>query len=328
MTKQRRIRFIAAAVLMLLLLTGCGGRRERVLIYTSAEDYRMKYLAQRLGEEFPDYDIILEYMSTGNHAAKLLAEGVDTDCDITYDLEYSYLSQLAEEGVLADLSGMYDTSVYIQDALQSPCYLVENRTSGAIIVNTRVLEQRGLPEPVSYQDLLRPEYRGLISMPSPKASGTGYMFLKCLVNRWGEERAFAYFDQLTENILQYTSSGSGPVNALIQGEAAVGLGMVSQAVLEINQGAPLKIIPPEGGFPYAFYGQGMIRGKEERAAVKEVFDFLINTYNDENNALFLPEQIYRDVVYTMENYPSGMTYSDMTGNTAAEKNRLLEKWVY
>ena len=58
-------------------------------------------------------------------------------------------------------------------------------------------------------------------MPNPRSSGTGYNFLKSLVNAWGEDEAFAYFDRLAENVYQFTSSGSGPVNALVQGEADV-----------------------------------------------------------------------------------------------------------
>ena len=67
------------------------------------------------------------------------------------------------------------------------------------------LKEKNLSKPTSYEDLLKPEYKGLISMPNPKASGTGYMFLKSLVNEWGEEKTFSYFDKLTPNVLQYTS---------------------------------------------------------------------------------------------------------------------------
>ena len=62
------------------------------------------------------------------------------------------------------------------------------------------------------------------------------MFLKALVNSMGEEEAFAYFDKLSENILQFTSSGSGPVNSLVSGEAVIALGMTPQAVTQINEG--------------------------------------------------------------------------------------------
>lgn len=319
---------LAASVLLVNLLAGCGNSREQVLIYTSAEDYRIAYLQQRLGEEFPEYDVTVEYMSTGNLGAKLLSEGADTDCDIVYDLEYGYLEQLAQGGALADLSQDYDLSIYRDDCDLSSYYAPECRNGGAILVNPQVLEERELPVPASYQDLLNPQYKGLISMPSPKSSGTGYMFLLSLVNAWGEEEALAYFDALTENILQYTSSGSGPVNALISGEAAIGLGMTGQAVVQINEGQDLDILYFPEGSPYSLYGQAILSGKEEKEAVQNIFHFLINTYGYENCEKFFPEPIYRDRTFTVPNYPTNIQYADMSGNTIEEKERLLNLWKY
>ncbi len=324
---KKLLTLTVAVLMMLTALTGCGAAKESILIYTSVEDYVVEDMNARLAEAFPNYDITVEYVSTGNHAAKLLAEGTKTECDISYDLEYAYMEQLARSGVLADLSA-YDTSIYNEDTVVSGNYLIQCRVGGAIILNTDVLKQKGLAEPTSYEDLLKPEYEGLISMPNPKSSGTGYMFLKSLVNAWGEQKAFAYFDALTENILQYTTSGSGPVNALLQGEVAIGLGMTSHAVTQINEGAPLKIVFFEEGSPFTLYGQSMIAGKDSRACVKEVFDFLVNTYSHELNEKFFPEQMFNDVTVYMENYPQNIIYGDMSGNTTEEKERLLEQWKY
>lgn len=328
---KKSIKIVTLCILCLLLasilLTGCGAKKEKILIYTSVEDYVVEDISARLAEEFPDYDITVEYLSTGNHAAKLLAEGVNAECDITYDLEYGYMEQLAQAGVLADLSE-YDRSIYPEDTNASDYYLIQCRVGGAVILNTELLAEKGLPEPQSYEDLLKPEYQGLVSMANPKSSGTGYMFLKSLVNAWGEEEAFAYFDELTPNILQYTSSGSGPVNALLQNEAAIGFGMTSHAVTQLNEGAPLKVIFFEEGSPFTLYGQSIIAGKEERECVKEVFDFLVNTYSYELNEKFFPEQMFKDVTYTVENYPENIVYSDMSNNTIDEKTHLLEMWKY
>ena len=318
---------LLAAVLMATLLTGCGSKKESILIFTSVEDYVVEDMNTRLSEEFPDYDITVEYLSTGNHAAKLLTEGVKTECDISYDLEYAYMEQLTQEGVLADLSA-YDTSIYNADTVVSDHYLIQCRVGGAVILNTEVLSEKGLAEPTCYEDLLKPEYAGLISMANPKSSGTGYMFYKSLVNAWGEEEALAYFDALTPNVLQYTSSGSGPVNALLQKEVAIGFGMTSHAVTQINQGAPLKVIYFDEGSPFTLYGQSMIAGKDARPAVKEVFDFLVNTYSYELNEKFFPEQMFNDKVFTVENYPENITYSDMSNNTIEEKEHLLELWMH
>ncbi len=313
--------------LCMLMLTGCGKNKESIIIYTTAEDYRIEYLTQRLNEEFPDYDFTIEYMSTGNLAAKLMAEGGSTECDIAYSVEYGYLTKLDNADMLADLSG-YDFSIYEDSTVISDNFIVEYKNGAGIILNTEVLAERGLAEPQSYEDLLKPEYKGLISMPNPKSSGTGYIFLKSLVNMWGEEAAFEYFDKLTENILQYTSSGSGPVNALVQGEVAIGLGMTGQAVTQINEGMPLKIVFFEEGSPYSFYGQAIIKGKENRECVNEVFDFLINTYTYENNEKFFPEKIYKDKDFIIENYPQNIIYSDMSNDTIEEKERILEMWKY
>lgn len=328
MSVAKRWAVLLMAVLLLCsAAASCAPAKERVLIYTSAEDYRVEHMRECLTQQFPQYNIVIEYMPTGNQAARLMAEGADTECDISYDLEYTYMQKLADAGLLADLAS-YDFSVFAEDTVKSSYYMPDYRNGGAIIINPAVLERHGLAKPTCYDDLLKPEYQGLISMPNPTSSGTGYMFLLAMVNQRGEDEAFAYFDALAANILQFTSSGSGPVNALIQGEVAIGLGIVGTAVKAINDGTELEILFFEEGAPYALYGQGIIRGKETRPAVKEVFDYLYGTYGYLNCELFYPETIYADKSFTVENYPENITYCDMSGDTAATKDRLLEKWTH
>lgn len=323
---MKKIIYFLLLNLLVLSLVGCGTNSEdKVVIYTSFEDYRVDYMKSRLTEEFPDYEIQIEYLPTGNHAAKLISEGLSTDCDITINLEYSYLQQLDNNNLLADLSD-YDFDVYLPELVLSNNYLPQERNGGSIILNTDLLKEKGIAEPKSYEDLLKPEYEGLISMPSPKSSGTGYMFLKSLVNTWGEEKAFAYFDQLTKNIIQYTSSGSGPINTVIQGEAAIGLGMTAQAITKINEGYNLKITTFEEGSPYSMYGLAMIKGKESKPKVKEVFDFLVNQFTQENCEKFYPEKIYKDIDFDIVNYPENIKYANMEKDNIEEKENLLAKW--
>lgn len=321
------ISLLVLTLIMSLNLGGCSKTGDKVIIYTSLEDYRVEYLQKRLSEEFPNYNVVIEYMSTGNHAAKLIAEGTKSEADITFNLEYSYLDQLSRKGILAELSDC-DYAMFAEDLIINKQFLAQERNGGSIIVNLDVIKEKNLEIPKSYEELLRPEYKNLISMPNPKASGTGYMFLKSLVNTWGEDEAFEYFDKLTENILQYTSSGSGPVNALLQGEVAIGLGMTAQAVTKINEGANFEIIFFEEGSPYSMYGQAIIKGKEDKKSVREVFDFLYSTFGYENCELFYPEQIFKDKVFEIENYPTNIKYSDMSNDNIEEKERLLDKWKH
>lgn len=305
---------------------GLDTSSNKVVIYSGAEEYRNEYFLKRLNETFPDYEIVIEYMPTGNLAAKLAAEGTDTDMDIFYDLDFSYAGKV--EQYLADVSA-YDQSIYVDDCkVENAHYLAATRNGGAVIINPDVLAAKGIEEPTCYEDLLKPEFKNLISMPDPKSSGTGYMFVKNLVNAWGEEKAFDYFGKLAENVLQFTTSGSGPVNALVQNEVAVGLGMTAQAVTKINEGANLKILFFEEGSPYSLYGYAIPEGKQNRKAVVDVFNFFYSTLVLEDKELYYPEQVFVEQVNNVENYPTDIPYGDMNNNTTDEKTRLLENWEF
>ena len=168
-------------------------------------------------------------------------------------------------------------------------------------------------------------------MPSPKSSSTGYIFLLNLVNAWGEEKALTFFDGLAENIsgAGFTSSGSGPIQNLIMGEAVIGLGMTHQAVTEINNGEPLEVHFLAEGSPYDVYSSAVIKGKETDEDVMKVFDYLVNEITPKDKELYAPETIYKDRTFTKPNYPETIPYGDMSGiSDISVKDSLLSKWKY
>lgn len=332
---MKKITTFVCALLMLgtaLASVACGGK-EKVIIYTSTEDYNVELMQKCLDEKFPDYDIIIDTSKgTSEIASVVIAEGESSDCDIVYAEEYGYLEKMIGAGVLDSIKGDYDLTRYVDDTVPSSVneyVLPAIRTGGAVIVNNTKLAEKNLAKPTSYNDLLQSEYKNRVSMASPKSSGTGYMFLYSLVKAWGEDAALTYFDGLTENILQYTSSGSGPVKALKIGEVAVGFGMISQAVNEINSGnTALEILIFAEGAPYNLYGNAIVKGKKARKAVKDVMDYLDSYYTDESNRQFYPEPVLKGKDYQVENFPTDIRYADMAGNNLTAKDALLAKWTH
>jgi iron(III) transport system substrate-binding protein len=300
---------------------------NRVVIYSSLEDFRNEYVQERLNTTFPDYQVVITYMPTGNSGAKLMAEGVKTECDIVLALDTGYLEGLTDN--LADLSS-YSFSAFLDELVPAHHkYLPWERFGGCVAINAGILREKGLSVPESYEDIVKPEYRGLVSMPNPKSSATGYMLVKSLINAWGEDAAFAFFDRLSENIFQFTSSGSGPINALVQGEAGIGIGLTYHVVNVNNDGADLDILFFREGAPYSTDGIGIIKGKENRQAVKEVFGFLAETVLYEDKERFSPEQVLKSQTIALPNFPPTIPYADMTGiEDLAEKQRILEKWTH
>ena len=214
---KKYIAIFLAACLCIGGFAGCSKQTETVTISSSSEDFRNEAARKMLNERFPDYEINLIDMDTGTLAAKLVAEGTETDADIILELESTYLEKVSDS--LAPLDTV-DFSVYEESLVpENHKYVPYALNGGSIIVDPEALAEKGIPMPTCYDDLLKPEFKGLLSMPNPKSSGTGYMFLLNMVNDRGEDAAFAYFDKFAENISGqgFTTSGSGPVNALEDG---------------------------------------------------------------------------------------------------------------
>ncbi len=331
------VKKIIAGLIVAFLFISCIAlsfcKSQTIIIYTSTEDYTMEYLQECLDKEFPQYKVKVEYMSTSNIAAKIIAEGELSDCDIVFAEEYGYMEQMVDKGVLVDLTEYFDQEEYSKYTAESlntqakdyllPCY----KTGGGIILNTKRLKREGLPEPTSYADLLSSKYKGEISMPSPKSSGTGYMFYLSLINEWGESEALNYFNGLAKNVNAFTTSGSKPVNSLVLEEVSVGFGMISQAVEKITAGnTELKIIFFNEGAPFNLYGNGVVKGKQNRKGVMEIMQYLHEQFTPSISQKFYPESILNGQEYQVENFPKGITYADMSENTLARKEELLKKW--
>lgn len=326
---RRFLTLLVAALLLTLALTGCGPKKKKIVIYASSEDFRIDHVQKMLNEKFPEYNIHVQYYATGDLAAMLLAQGENSDVDIIYELETNYLEKLGDRlAVLEDVN--FD--VYLDEFVPaSRRYVPLIRTSGAIVVNKALLDEKNLPMPTSYEDLLKPEYKGLVSMSNPATSGTGYIFYLNMVNERGEEAALAYFDALAKNIsgAGFTSSGSGPIRALEMGEAAIGLGMTFQAVNSINNGLNYEILYFEEGAPFNTYSCAVMEGRQHDEDVMKVFHYILSDVAPKDNELFTPEKIFKDKDFTLENFPETIPYGDMSRLTDyAYKDALLNQWKY
>ncbi|OUO87455.1 ABC transporter substrate-binding protein [Gordonibacter urolithinfaciens] len=322
--------FMAAATggLAALVLQGCSSAGDgKVVIYSCGEGEANEVLLKAMHRDLPQYDIRLHYVSTGTCAAKLQNEGTSSEADIVLMLEGGYLRQIQPS--LAVLEG-YDFNVFEGDLLDgSSTYLPFRRESACVAMNTAGLEARGIPVPESYDELLNPVYKGFISMANPKSSGTGYNFVKSLVKTRGEGAAFEYFDELAKNVYQFSSSGSGPVNALVQGEALIGFGLTYQAVSEINKGVPIEVRFFEEGSPWTMNGVAVVDGKQAKPAVRGVMDWMYSTGILLDKQRFVPDKVFVEQDTEIANYPKDARYANMDGVfDIDEKKRLLGKWKF
>lgn len=309
---------------ILLITTGCSKKDGQVVIYTSMEENRNKALKEQLAERFPDKDIIVQYLSTGNSAAKIKNEGTNVEADIVLDLETAHMANLEEN--FADLSS-FDTSIYLDGVNKSNRYLTWTKYTMALIIDKNYFDKHNLSVPKTYDDLLKSEYRNLIAIPDPKTSGTGYAFYLNVVNIMGEDNAIEYFKKLKNNLRNFTTSGSGPTNLLKQGEIAIAMGMTSQGVEAINEGYNFKIVSLKTGAPYNTTSFGIIKGRENKENVREVFEWLMNDFGKYDKEYFLPDKILKNQEVKVKNYPTNLKDAKMDGiDSVSVKQDLISKW--
>jgi len=327
---------VMAALAIIICLVGCSTKKaekQTVLIYSCSEDEVNADLKAALDKQFPDYEIVIQYLGTGAVYTKLLAEGNETDADIIFDLEGCYASALLKqnENIFADLSN-YDFSAFKDEIVsytsEHKKFVPECKTDVVVAYSKSVLENAGVPVPTTYEELLDEKYKGLISMSSPKSSGTGYTFYNTLVSDMGLENALDYFDKLSVNVKEITSSGSAPLKSVNRGEAGIAFVMLWQTIEYMNNNPDIGYTFLDKGTGYNVYTFEMIGGKEKNKAVKDVFDFMFNTWNLQHCQKFYPDAIYKNQgAAGIANYPTNVPERNMQGIYDYEyKQRLLDAW--
>ena len=316
------------------MLAGCAGGKEKVVISGACEEERIAFMLPKLQEQFPEYDITFQYVGTGELVSKLQGEGKNTEMDIFYDLDVCNAEMLLTENpsLFIELGDLVDKSVYVDGLYKDNTsfkYAVDIKTNVAILVNNKVLNQAGLTKPTSFQDLIKEEYKGNITIGNPKSSGTSYTIINGIASTMDAGNSDAYYEALNKNVKEYTTSGSAPIKSVNRGEVAIACGMLWQCVEFANENSDLSWFIPEEGSPYALYAMGIIDGHLNEATTK-VFQYLFNDLNPQQVNKYAPDKIYKNqTTPEIPNYPTDFKEVSMKGLYDFKyKQNLLDNWKY
>ncbi|MBI3454307.1 MAG: ABC transporter substrate-binding protein [Candidatus Rokubacteria bacterium] len=142
-------------------------------------------------------------------------------------------------------------------------------------INGKLLEEKGLAPPKKWTDLADPRYKGLLAMPNPNTSGTGYTALATVIQVYGEEKAWDLLKQIHKNMAQYTRSGADPGLLTGRGEVAVGITFMHDAVDQVLKGFPITYGAAEDGTGYEIGGLSLIKGSPNRDAAVRFIEWAL-----------------------------------------------------
>ena len=143
--------------------------------------------------------------------------------------------------------------------------------------NQKILKEKGVEVPDSWEDLLDPKLKSQVSTAHPSTSGTAFTTLWTQVTRLGSEDAgLDYMRKMHSNVLQYTKSGTAPGQTAGRGEVAVGLVFSHDCVLYKEQGmTDLVVSFPSEGTGYEVGGVAVIKGAKNPTAAKAYVDWAL-----------------------------------------------------
>ena len=142
--------------------------------------------------------------------------------------------------------------------------------------NTEILAEKGLEAPKDWDDLIKPEYKGLIWFSNPNTASTSKLFLNATVQMWGQEKAEEYWKALDANVEQYTKSGGGPSKNVGPGECAIGIGFLHDAVYQIVNGYDnIGMCVPASGTAAEVGAVSIFEGAKHPNAAKLFIEFCL-----------------------------------------------------
>lgn len=323
---ENRWTLSAITVLSSLLATPVFASEE-VVVYTAFETDMLAKYKTAFEADNPDIDIKWIRDSTGIMTAKLLAERNNPRADVVWGLAGSSMALLKNYGVLKPYtpSGVENLRSSMVDPETDKAWYGNDAWFNAICFNEYVAKQHNLPKPSSWNDLLKPVYKGHIAMPNPASSGTGYMQVSAWLQTMGDDKAWNYMAKLNRNIAHYTHSGSKPCVQAGMGEVAIGISMALRGAKLKTKGAPLDVILPHGGIGWESEAVGLVK---KTAAAKRVVDWSIskkaNQLYNQSYALVGHKNVSKDV----SNYPdvqSAMVAMDFSA-MADNRKQVLHTW--
>lgn len=260
-----------------LVLPQVAGAAE-LTVYTALEADLLPVYEKSFNAEHPDIKINWVRNSTGVITAKLLAEADNPQADVVLGTAATSLLLLKSEGLLEPYApkGMDKLDPRFVDEDQPPYWVGSDAWSAALCVNKVEMEKRGLAIPTSWADLTKPEYKGLIVMPNPASSGTGYLDVSAWIQMMGEDKAWAFMDGLHQNIATYVHSGSKPCTQAASGEYPIGISFEYRAAKLEADGAPITAVIPSEGIGWEMEASGIIAGTDEPDAAKALIDWSVS----------------------------------------------------
>lgn len=269
---------VTSLVLLILVPTFVyGSTKKQVIIYSNGDEEALSAMQHALNEHGYEGQYVLQSFGTSELGGKLMAEGVDLEADIVTMSSY-YLDSAAQSNDMFEKLSISSDPIETTPDHRLPITALE----GALIINTKVMEENHLPIPTSIKDLTKEMYEGYVSIPDINASSTGWLLVQAILDAYGEEEGADILTKLLKNVGPHLeASGSGPIKKVRSGEVGIAFGLRHQAVADEEKGLPIKVIDPLEGNMILTESLSIIKKEDSLKETMEMAECIITYAREE-----------------------------------------------
>lgn len=349
MKKQVLRTMLAGLMLVLFILSACqkesstteGSRTLTILTHDSfaiSEDVISQF------EE--ENNVKVSFVLSGDTGSSLNKVILTKDAplgDVYYGVDNTFLSRALDEDIFETYASPLLTDIPDQFKLDD-----QNRALpvdyGDVCINydKAYFAANNLAVPQSLDDLLKPEYEGLLVVENPAVSSPGLAFLLATIAQYGEDGYLTYWQQLKDNGLvvvndwgtaYYTnfsaSSGKGP-QPMVVSYATSPAAEVIYATESMDEAPTASIIGENTCFRQIEF-VGIIKNTPNRDLAEKFVDYMLSVPFQEdipmnmfvlpvNSNAQLPEEFVKYI--QMPDAPARLSYEEIN----ASRETWIEAW--
>lgn len=283
MNKKRILSVVIAAALSVSMLAGCGSSNKstaakkelKLTVYAGINEEPALGITKQFEKETGIKTSMIR-MSGGELLARIKAEKSNPKASI-------WFGGPAESYIQAKAEGLLDTyiSPNVKDIPENfrdkEGYWTGFQTGVlGFFTNSKLLKEKGLEAPKTWDDLLKPEYKGQIVVANPASSGTAFTFIATIIQAKGQTAAMEYLKKLDGQIKQYPKTGAAPSQMVGMGETMIGIGYLHEGITQQEAGyKDIAISAPEDGTGYMVDSVALIKDGPDKEAAQKFVDWIL-----------------------------------------------------
>ena len=294
-------RILLTTILLSTLLLAACNPKTRTLTVMTHDDF---YVSQSVVTAFEQANNVkvafLKSGSVGEALNKAILSKNAPFADVFYGVDNTFLSRAVDAGIFVPYASPLLANVPATYQLD-PQHRLNPVDYGFVCLNYDIAWFAGhnLAAPQTLEDLLKPEYKGLLVMEDPAVSSTGLAFLLATVAHFGDPGYLDYWAKLRQNGLVVVedwgtaywtnfsgSSGHGP-QPLVVSYASSPAAEVYSANPPVSTAPTASMLAPDSCFFQTEF-VGILKGNHNQALAEKFVDFMLNVQFQED----MPLQMY------------------------------------